>query len=205
MSKCLFVCFLILFRNGIYCGPNINLLTDYLLDWIRFSGWWKNVAKGLVANDGGDCGNGKGHESLSIGALMDILAAGKMMSWNAGVSSGVRYCVKMKLMDQSISRQNRMILCKAVPIEDEEMCEDGGGRGIRKKKDKAHARLTRAYHRAHRLPNQIGLSKVAKEPPGWQKNETRISLTTWCVRSLLVGVCIGTVLSLSITSVIKKK
>ncbi len=182
-------------------------MTDYVLNWIRFSGWWKNVAKGLVTNDGGGSVNDKENSYLSIGALMDILAAGKMMSWNAGLSSGVRYCVKMKLMDSSISSQNRMILCKALAREDDEIiCEDGGGRDMRrKKKDIAHARLTRAYHRAHRLPNESGPSKVAKEPPGL-RNDTRNSLTTWCcVRSLLAGVCIGTVLSLSMISVMRKK
>ena len=38
------------------------------------SGWWKGLTKRLVKS-GGDNKNA----SLSIGALMDILAAGKMM------------------------------------------------------------------------------------------------------------------------------
>ncbi|KAL7527919.1 LOW QUALITY PROTEIN: hypothetical protein ACHAXR_002189 [Thalassiosira sp. AJA248-18] len=70
-------------------------------------GWWKGLANRLVNSSDDD------NASLSIGALMDLLAAGKMMSWETGASAGVQYQVKMKLMDAAISLQNRMILCCA--------------------------------------------------------------------------------------------
>lgn len=135
---------------------------------------------------------------------MDVLAAGKMMSWDAGLSAGVRYRVKMKLMDESISQQNRMILCKAVTRDDDGNDRDrggGGGRTKDKRKEMAHARLTRAYHRAHRLPDKGGPSEVEKEPPEGLHDRTRIlSTTRWDARSLLAGVCIGAAVSMSIAS-----
>lgn len=170
-----------------------------------FSGWWKNVAKGLVTNDGGSRGNGDRHGSLSIGALLDVLAAGKMMSWNAGLRSGVRYSVKMKLMDETISRQNRIILCKALERAVDETCDERGGRGMKeKRKEMSHERLTRAYGRAHRLPIEGGHSRVAKVPPSW-RDYTITLMGGWCLRSLLAGICVGTIVSLSISSFVRKK
>jgi hypothetical protein len=67
---------------------------------------------------------------------MDLLAAGKMMGWDTGSGAGVRYQVKMKLMDDSISQQNRMILCKAVARD--KYCITVGGRD--KKTEFAHKR-----------------------------------------------------------------
>jgi hypothetical protein len=128
---------------------------------------------------------------------MDILAAGKMMSWGTGLNAGVRYRVKMKLMDESISKQNRMILCKAMA---RDFADDGRGRE-KSRMEMAHAKLTRAYHRAHRLPNTDGPSEVAKKLSGWRDGDPLPLKTGW----MLVGVCIGAALSLSISSLVLKK
>lgn len=90
-------------------------------------GWWKRSSKDL---------------GLSIGPTMDLLSAGKMMAWETGAKSGVKYAVKMKLIDEKISPlQNRIIVCKAVERTKEN--EDT-------KTQLAHAKLTKAYRRAHR-------------------------------------------------------
>jgi hypothetical protein len=131
---------------------------------------------------------------------MDILAAGKMMSWDAGLSAGVRYRVKMKLMDESISRQNRMILCKALTRDDDGNGRDRVGRAAGdRRKEMAHARLTRAYHRAHHLPDKGGSSEFETEPPVGRHFSTRMS-AGWDARGLLAGVCIGAAVSILIAS-----
>ena len=86
---------------------------------------------------------------LSIGALMDMLAAGKMLRWDTGRSAGVRYRVKTELTKESISPQNRM-MCRAV-----ERGEDGAGDlGAGGKKELARVKLTWAYRRAHKLHDE---------------------------------------------------
>lgn len=80
----------------------------------------------------------------SIGVLMDLLSAGKMM--RAG------YEVKMKMIDSNITPQNRLILCRhqlrgcenrnASLANDQVGAEDNKVRG-------AHERLQKAYVRAH--------------------------------------------------------
>ena len=135
-------------------------------------GWWKSLTKRLVGKNA----------SLSIGTIMDILAAGKMMAWETGLGAGVRYEVKMKLISESISLQNRMILCQAIARDD----TDGlSGKG-KKKRALAHEKLTRAYHRAHQLPKQ---HKAADR---------------WCSSSLLAGFCMGAAMSFIIASQLRK-
>ena len=123
---------------------------------------------------------------------MDLLAAGKMMAWDTGLSAGVQYRVKMKLMDESISSQNRIILCKA-----EERNKNGSSNSKRDmKREVAHAKLTRAYNKAHQLP-QIDNPKLALKGPS-------NPIACWCIRSLLTGVCIGAVSSIWIASLRKR-
>ena len=79
----------------------------------QLSGWWKGLTNRLAKSIGKTT-----TATISIGAIMDLLAAGKMMGFETGYKAGVRYQVKMKLMNESISVQNRMILCKAVSRDD---------------------------------------------------------------------------------------
>ncbi|KAL3771251.1 hypothetical protein ACHAW5_006660 [Stephanodiscus triporus] len=149
--------------------------------------------KGLTNRLGGSGG------TLSIGALIDLLAAGKMMGWDTGSGAGVRYEVKMKLMDESISQQNRMILCKAVTR------DSIGVEGRDKKKEFAHKRLTRAYLRAHTVPSEGSPSKSATTKPYCGTEYMSYQTSDWCIRSLLVGVGLGSAFSLLITSHIGRK
>ena len=142
-------------------------------------GWWKGLTKRLV-DTRGDKNN---TSSLSIGTIMDLLAAGKMMGWDTGLRAGVWYQVKMKLMDESISLQNRMILCKAM--------SRGDGDKDNEKKELAHKKLMRAYHRAHLLPRSKDSRKM-------------MVATNWCSSSLLTGFCLGSVLTFLIASRIRK-
>lgn len=136
---------------------------------------------------------------------MDILAAGKMMSRGTGLNAGVRYRVKMKLMDESISKQNRMILCKAMVRDcDEILYDDGRGRE-KSRMEVAHAKLTRAYHRAHRLTRTGGPGEVAKKLSRWRDGDPISLKAGWCGHSLLVGVCVGAALTLSISSLVLKR
>lgn len=121
------------------------------------------------------------------------------MGWDTGSGAGVRYEVKMKLMDESISQQNRMILCKAVTRD----CIGVEGRD--EKKEFAHERLTRAYLRAHTLPSKGSPSKSATTKPSCVTEYMSYQTSDWCIRSLLVGVGLGSALSLLITSHIGRK
>ena len=78
---------------------------------------------------------------IEIAPLMDILLAGKVMSWNTGREAGVRYHVKMKAIDKSITPQNRLILCKAISLNDSSTESE--------RIEYSHAKLKRAYNRAH--------------------------------------------------------
>ena len=144
---------------GFYSDIHINLLH------ILCSGWWKALTKRLVKD-----------ASLPIGVIMDLLAAGKMMGWETGSTAGVRYDVKMKLMSESISQQNRMVLCKALE-------RDAGNRNGQddRRKALAHEKLTRAYTRAHMLPGENGPREITTAPI--------LAPSYWY---FLTGVCFGT-------------
>jgi len=155
-------------------GVNVAVLPCCQKD---HDGWWKGLTKRLVKGS-----------TIPIGVIMDLLAAGKMMAWDTGLSAGVRYEVKMKLMKESISPQNRMILCKAIRRDDE---NEQSNNKIERKKALAHEKLQRAYHAAHKLPSN---SKSAIE-----------SKSQWCSSSLLTGFCLGSILSFLIASQIARK
>mmetsp|Transcript_6570 Transcript_6570/g.13831 ORF Transcript_6570/g.13831 Transcript_6570/m.13831 type:complete len:223 (+) Transcript_6570:223-891(+) len=148
-------------------------------------GWWKGLTKRLVKS------NNTESTSLSIGTVMDLLAAGKMLGWQTGSSAGVRYRVKMKLMDEGVSpHQNRMILCRAESRESGLKLQGGKEESP---KVLAHEKLTRAYRRAHRQ------SKNEVESPV-NTTEKRvpvqsISLDMLCVQSWMTGVAIGAALA----------
>ena len=155
-------------------GVNIAVLPCCQKD---HDGWWRGLTKRLVKGS-----------TIPIGVTMDLLAAGKMMSWDTGQSAGVHYEVKMKLMKESISPQNRMILCKAIRREGG---DESNNSKIEKKKALAHEKLRRAYHAAHKLPSE---TKSATE-----------SKSDWCRSSLLTGFCLGSILSFLIASQITRK
>jgi len=119
---------------------------------------------------------------MNIGVLMDILATGKVLSWNNGREIGVRYEVKMKIINESITPQNRMILAKAVDLNSDDI--SNGGDSERVKIKEAHERLSRAYHKAH---------SNAKRGVSCFGQKLRASI---CVKSLGAGIATGVILSI---------
>ena len=113
-------------------GVNVAVLSCCQKD---HDGSWKGLTRRLV----------KGNAALSIGSLMDLLTAGKMMAWSTGLSAGVEYSVKMKLLDEKVTLQNRLIVCKALAR---------GHSEFDAKREKAHVKLTRAYARAHQVQRE---------------------------------------------------
>ncbi len=137
---------------------------------------------------------------MNFGLVMDILMAGKVMSWKnttAGVGAMMgdddennaryTYQVKMKMIDERITPQNRMIMCKSKKI----VVLDDSGNGedlhLKKMKDVAHDRLTKAYHAAHR---------TAKKKMTIMQTKVKDSI---CFKSLGLGVVAGVVVTISIT------
>lgn len=74
---------------------------------------------------------------LPIAVVMDLLLAGKAMSWD------LSYDVRMKTIDAKITPQNRIILCRPT-----------SGFEITEKVEKAHARMKLAYRKAHENAKQ---------------------------------------------------
>jgi hypothetical protein len=116
---------------------------------------------------------------MNIGMMMDILTAGKVMSWNNGRESGVKYQVKMKLIDEKITPHNRVILCKATNLEEEDLEKE--------KIRQAHEKLTKAYHRAHNNAKE-GVSRIQKKIK-----------SSVCVKSLGIGLAAGVLLSIGLS------
>lgn len=156
------------FHISHYCN-----ISDYNILYNYVSGWWKALTKRLVKD-----------ASLPIGVIMDLLVAGKMLGWETGSKAGVIYDVKMKLMNESISQQNRMVLCKALE-------RDAGNRNGQddRRKALAHEKLTRAYTRAHMLPGENGPREITTAP---------IHAPSYWY--FLTGVCFGTAATFLLTS-----
>ena len=73
---------------------------------------------------------------------MDILLAGKAMSWSVGQNLGTAYDVRMKVLEGSSTPQNRLILCRA----------DANLQARRQESvAAAQDQLDKAYRRAHVL------------------------------------------------------
>ena len=116
--------------------------------------------------------------NMNIGVLMDLLTAGKVMSWKNGIENGMKYQVKMKLIDEKITPQNRLILCKANQLDDFDLEQN--------KINDAHKRLEKAYIRAHK--------NVKKDSNHVDiHNKLRYSV---CIKSLGVGLVTGVMLTL---------
>jgi hypothetical protein len=108
---------------------------------------------------------------MNIGVLMDVLTAGKVMSWNNGKESRTKYQVKMKMIDEKITPQNRIILCKARNWDNDD--------SEKEKIKQAHKKLSQAYHRAH----------------GNAKKSVQKLKKSVCVKSLGVGLMTGILVS----------
>jgi hypothetical protein len=102
------------------------------------NGYWKSVAQKM---------------NVPIAIVMDILLAGKVATWHVGGQQG--YDVRIKVLDQSITPQNRLILCRA--IGNRNSSSSSSDTILRPQDyisrnstiDKANERLERAYRRAH--------------------------------------------------------
>lgn len=124
---------------------------------------WKAVAKKL---------------GINFASFMDILMAGKVMAWNTGIESGVQYQVRMKVIDEKITPQNRIILCKALNRDEEDA-------KIKIAKLKAHKKLEIAYNRAHSNPK----SAISKKFFGF------IPKGSFCTKSAMLGLVSGILLT----------
>lgn len=102
---------------------------------------------------------------------MDLLLAGKAMSWSVGEELGTGYDVRMKVLEGSSTPQNRLILCRV----------DAGVQAKRKHAmASAQAQLDKAYRRAHLRGSRSGI--------GHQAN-TRRDMTN--ILQLLGSFCLG--------------
>lgn len=143
---------------------------------------------------------------IGIGPLIDVLTAGKVMSWTTGAQSHVKYEVKLRTIDKKITPQNRLILCKARHQKD----------GLAEKAlNLAHEKLERAYLKAHsnsshhKEYNAHSKSRNHKEYDARSNSSHRkeyvVLITRWikaslktkiCTQSMTLGVFIGIVGSL---------
>jgi len=78
---------------------------------------------------------------IPIEKTMDLLLAGKCMSWTTGAAANVTYDVRMKFVDAKITPQNRIIVCRVLSGDNKNI----RGEGIAK----AHHKLEVAYRKAH--------------------------------------------------------
>lgn len=100
-------------------GTNIAVMSCCQKDLSHGSSW-KAAGKNMMPSNtttGTDSLNDKKSpfSGVPIGIIMDLLSAGKMMSEYAGEKAGVWYNVKLKVIPQSITPQNRLIICQALP------------------------------------------------------------------------------------------
>ena len=142
-------------------------------------GSWKALSKSL---------------GITVGAVMDIVVAGKMMAWDTGRSSGVTYQVRMKQIDEKITPQNRLVMCKATYVD---------GKGTRDKVvEKAHKKLRKAYDRAHRNKKQ---AKEAHDLEIVASHDAKLYVQGsqhfyFCSLSILIGFFAGVLTSAIIVS-----
>ena len=124
---------------------------------------------------------------IGVGPLIDILTAGKVMSWTTGAQSHVKYEVKLRTIDKQITPQNRLILCKAKSIKD-----GSTERAVAS----AHEKLQRAYLKAH--SNSSHHEDNDTLITRWNKATLMLRSNT-CIRSMTLGVVIGVVGSFIVT------
>ena len=140
-------------------GVNVSVMPCCQRD--RSGGAWKSLGKQI---------------GIGIGPLMDVLLAGKAMSASCGKDAGVSYNVKIKLIDEKITPQNRIIMCKASSLGKGKSRED-------RSRDASHDKLERAYIAAHRV----------KKNKKWIFGRWRADRIRLCAVSAMAGLCIGIV------------
>jgi hypothetical protein len=77
--------------------------------------------------------------NIPVPFAMDLLLAGKAMSWHVGKEHGEQYDVRMKVINPKITPQNRLILCRAF-----------ASSNANERVEAAHVKLERTYAKAHR-------------------------------------------------------
>lgn len=103
---------------------------------------------------------------IPVEKVMDLLLAGKMMSWQ---NSGNGYDVRIKMIDEQITPQNRIILCRYLE-------------NPKKSTDEAYEKLKRIYRKAH---------ENNRRDSDWIGEHI-------CVKSLAIGLAVGLVLSFTL-------
>jgi 8-oxo-dGTP pyrophosphatase MutT (NUDIX family) len=88
--------------------------------------------------------------AVPVEVVMDVLLAGKAMSWCVGQALGTSYDVRIKVVAGSATPQNRLVLCRADPL--------AAGRRT-EAMETAQGRLDLAYRRAHRM---VAINKVTR-------------------------------------------
>lgn len=109
-------------RHGVHCAVMPCCQKDSM-------GGWKDTSKNI---------------NIPISKVMDLLLAGKAMSWAVGSNVNVQYDVRMKVIDGAITPQNRIIVCRACEITSDTTREERNAQ--------AHQKLQQAYKRAHVFP-----------------------------------------------------
>jgi len=98
---------------------------------------------------------------VPIDKTMDLLLAGKVMSWqdmgkidsnDNDSANAYSYDVRMKIIDDKITPQNRIICCKAIKDQDFKKHSDGV--------EAAHERLAVVYNKAHRHSKTVPTRKA---------------------------------------------
>ena len=153
-------------------------------------GYWKSVAKKM---------------NVPIAIVMDILLAGKAATWPVRRDQP-GYDVRIKVLDQTITPQNRLILCRATggscPSSSSMTMLPNDNISRNTTIGKAQERLQRAYRRAH--DNIIQPSKVDKKNCGDLASFTVVAISNavhdfWTrviqqkeqLSVLITGFCLG--------------
>jgi hypothetical protein len=103
---------------------------------------------------------------IPVEKVMDLLLAGKMMSWP---NTGNAYDVRIKMIDEKITPQNRIVLCRYLE-------------NPKRSTDEAHEKLKRIYRKAHEN-NRRDFDWIGEHI---------------CVKSLAIGLALGLVLSFTL-------
>ena len=126
------------------------------------------------------------------------------MAWQTGSKAGVKYQVKMKLIDEKISPlQNRIILCKAIKRDGQEYA----------KTKLAHEKLAKAYRRAHRSTAFDSITEAKEldkaEVLQSQEHSSNSSMhnekaNRFPFASLMTGFCIGMAFTFILASKLRR-
>ena len=142
-------------RNGVHAAVLPCCQRD-----LSPGGAWKAVAKRL---------------GIHMEVVMDILLAGKVMSWPIEKDVSVAYDVRIKVLEGSSTPQNRLILCRA-----------DASLAARRQIAVAEAQdhLDRAYRRAH-----------APVPRNKKGKESLLATSMPLIGSFLLGIAVATTIA----------